>query len=274
MTTATHLYALPVHRQLDLRARHPHLTEQQISDLLGRNLANRGTTCQRLDKRRGHLPTVALLGDDGRWHLRLGNVMVCSAPARPFLNVDAPGPAPAAGSVIGHAHQLQWWSDGHRYRVEALSHDGVHGTATPVWEVTLTGHKRQPELVRPSERCQISVHEGDWDPCRLAPRSSWRVHRRTAYIDAGGRMCHTCGASLGQDLEYDRHTHLIRGVLCQECATHVSECPHPANCYLADYLNNPPAGHLRKRYYVGGNRSDRKPNLPLRLAEARLPTLL
>ncbi|WP_411098815.1 hypothetical protein [Streptomyces sp. x-45] len=259
MTSAHHLYALPEHRRLDLVDRFQDLSEQQISDKLGRNLDHFGTTCPRADKRRGHLPTVALLGDDGRWHLRLGNTMVCSVRARVFLDADAAGSAPGPGAVIHHEQWAHWWTDGHRYRIESPGpHIGTTGSRTVEWDVTLTGEEKRPDLVRPWERCQISVHEGDWDPCRIAPRGSWWVHRRTEYIDVGGRMCHACGDSLAQDLEYDRHTSLIRGVLCQECASSVTECPHPGGCYRADYLNSPPAGHLRRTYYVGGNRDDRK----------------
>ncbi|MFJ4680558.1 hypothetical protein [Kitasatospora sp. NPDC088783] len=72
-------------------------------------------------------------------------------------------------------------------------------------------------------------------------------------------MCHLCGDSLAQDLDYDRATLALRGVLCHYCSSHVDTCPHPDGCYRADYLNSPPAAGLGLRYNAGGNRRDRTP---------------
>ncbi|TLQ39259.1 hypothetical protein [Streptomyces marianii] len=250
MTSAHHLYALPKHRRLDLKARFPHLTEQQISDQLGRNLEARGAACARLDKRRGHLPAVAILGSDERWHLRLGTAMICSNAARIFLNLDVPAPTP--GTVIPHSFRA--FRSGPAGHVAEDDRAGVR----PDWDVVLTGQERRPDLVPRAERCPINLDQGDWAPFSQVPRSDWKGRKRNLYIAAAGPMCHACGDSLGQDLHYDRYTHLITGLLCNDCSSHVNECPHPSGCYQADYLNAPPAAHLKERYYVGGNRDDRK----------------
>ncbi|MFJ4680557.1 hypothetical protein [Kitasatospora sp. NPDC088783] len=71
--------ALPPHRRRDLAARHPALTPAQISAWIG----DPALACPRPPERRGHLPSAALLGDDGRWHLRTGEAMLCAAPAAP-----------------------------------------------------------------------------------------------------------------------------------------------------------------------------------------------
>ncbi|MBQ0888601.1 hypothetical protein KBZ94_27390 [Streptomyces sp. RM72] len=246
MTSAPHLYALPEHRRLDLKARFPDLTEQEISDRLGHALEQRGDACARWSQRRGHLPTTAILGSDGLWHLRLGTAMVCSNAARRFLDLDAPSPSP--GTVIPHSYRARF-------------HDGLVGLeqpGAPDWDVALTGEERQPDLVPRGERCPINLDQGDWAPCSVVSRSDWKGRKRNLYIAAAGPMCHACGDNLGQDLSYDRHTHLITGLLCNDCSSHINECPHATGCYQADYLNAPPAAYLKERYYVGGNRDDRK----------------
>lgn len=247
MTSAPHLYALPEHRRLDLKARFPCLTEQEISDRLGQELEHRGVACARLRQRRGHLPTTAMLGSDGHWHLRLGTAMVCSNAARPFLDLDVPAPAP--GTVIPHSFRV-------RFRDGRLG--GLERPGAPDWDVALTGDERQPDLVPRAERCPINLDQGDWAPCSVVSRSDWKGRKRNLYIAAAGPMCHACGDNLGQDLSYDRHTHLITGLLCNDCSSHINECPHVTGCYQADYLNAPPAAHLKERYYVGGNRDDHK----------------
>lgn len=252
MTSAPHLHALPAHRRLDLIARFPHLTEQQISDWLGRALEKRGVACTRLAKRRGHLPAVAILGSDELWHLRLGTAMVCSNAGRILVDFDAPPPEP--GTLVPHSHRVRFRTTDRAVHVP----DAVRSGTRPDWDVVLTGTERQPEIVPRSERCPINLDQGDWAPCRLVPRSDWKGRKRNLFIDAAGPMCHACGDSLGQDLHYDRHTHLITGLLCNECSSHINECPHSTGCYQADYLSGPPAGHLKERYYVGGNRDDRK----------------
>ncbi|MEO3976763.1 hypothetical protein [Streptomyces sp. CAU 1734] len=247
-TSAPHLYALPEHRRLDLLARFPQLDEEQISAWLGLTLAFRGPVCARLEKRRGHLPATAVLGSDERWHLRLGTAMVCSNAARILIDLDAPAPVP--GTVVAHSFRV-------RFRSGEQSSPPA-GAVRPDWDVVLTGQEREPDLVPRAERCPINLDQGDWAPCRVVSRSDWKGHKRNRYIAAAGTMCHACGDSLGQDLHYDRNTHLITGLLCNECSSHINECPHPSGCYQADYLNDPPAAHLRERYYVGGNRDDRK----------------
>nr|AHE40459.1 Endonuclease [Streptomyces sp. F12] len=247
MTSAHHLYALPEHRRLDLKARFPRLTEQQISDQLGRTLQLRGAACARSDKRRGHLPAVAILGSDERWHLRLGTAMICSNAARMFIDLDVPAPTP--GTVIPHSFRTRFPNGS-----VGLERPGYR----PDWDVVLTGQEQRPDLVPRAERCPINLDQGDWAPCSVVSRSDWKGRKRNLYIAAAGPMCHACGDSLGQDLHYDRYTELITGLLCNECSSHINECPHPAGCYQADYLNAPPAAHLKERYYVGGNRDDRK----------------
>ncbi|MEV6680671.1 hypothetical protein AB0N09_27975 [Streptomyces erythrochromogenes] len=186
----------------------------------------------------------------------MGGTLICSAPARAFLDLRSTPVGP--GAVVRHAQDFGWWTDGERYRVENTGLLGTTGWTSADWDFTITAEEQRPDLVQPTHRCQISVHEGDWDPYSAGPRSSWRAKFRTEYIAVGGRMCHACGDSLAQHLDYNRHTHLIRGVLCKDCSTHVTSCPHPSACYWGDYLNAPPAAHLRRRYHVGGNRDDRK----------------
>ncbi|MFK0047760.1 hypothetical protein ACIQU4_27465 [Streptomyces sp. NPDC090741] len=260
MNDAHRLFALPDHRRLDLTARYPHVSEQRLSDALEQALQRTGAACPRLDKRRGHLPTTAILGTDERWHLRLGNAVICSVPVRTQLSHDTVPARP--GDVIHHAQHFGWWTNGHTYRVENTGRPGSTGWTEAEWDVTLTSDEQRPDLVPPEHRCQVNVHEGDWAPYSNGPRSSWRAQYRNEYIAAGGDLCHACRTSLAQHLDYDRHTHLIRGVLCKDCSTHITTCPHPAGCHWADYLNNPPASHLRRRYHVGGNRDDRKHHSP------------
>ncbi|MDT9701622.1 MULTISPECIES: hypothetical protein [Streptomyces] len=238
MSSTPVLDALPLHRQLDLLAR-PNQGREALEAQLHARLDAYGASCARPPEQRGHLPTLAILGGDGLWHLQLGAVMICSGRYRPEPAPHSSALEPLDGTAIRHE---PWFA----FR-----------DARPVWDVRLTSEHQHPQHVPPGLRCPVRSEDGDWDPYRSPVRSNWKSRKRSRYIDAAGRMCHACGESLGQDLEYDRYTELIRGVLCQYCSGAVYECPHPDGCYRADYLNHPPAGHLRERYYTGGNRNDR-----------------
>ncbi|MEU8779766.1 hypothetical protein [Streptomyces sp. NPDC048606] len=72
--------------------------ELGLTARIPRDIQLLGPKCPRPGWRRGHLTTTAVLGDDGRRHLRLGTVMVCSVPARGQLDIS--NPQAASGATV------------------------------------------------------------------------------------------------------------------------------------------------------------------------------
>ncbi|OIV36973.1 hypothetical protein BIV57_13345 [Mangrovactinospora gilvigrisea] len=181
-------------------------------------------------------PRVAVLGDDGRYHLRTGPRMLCD-----------PG-GPAAGP-LEHRQWCHWWGDGIRYRLQpprgsaaAPGHDGVraHG-----WTVTLTDRVRDPIEVPLRERCPHQVRCGQWPP----PPSTTKAGRLRARLTSEfGPMCGACGSRLGTEVDHDHFAGAVRGLLCHRCNSGIDTCPHPTGCRWAEYLNHPPAAPLCLRY--------------------------
>ncbi|WIX83000.1 endonuclease domain-containing protein [Amycolatopsis carbonis] len=82
---------------------------------------------------------------------------------------------------------------------------------------------------------------------------------RNRLIATYGPTCMTC-PTLGDRVDHDHATGLVRGLLCNWCISRVDHCLHVDGCAFADYLTRPPATGLRIRYPNRG-RPARSPTL-------------
>lgn len=178
---------------------------------------------------RGDVPPVreAVLGDDGRYHLRVDGRQYCVRAGR-------------------HRQHCLWWTDGDRYRIQAPSGHprGEYGSSVLTWTVTFTDVVTDPALVSRSERCPVNAMVGEW-PAYLGGKQ-----RKTRQLLVGlfGPNCQTCHRRPGEFIDHDHATGLVRGLLCRYCNTWIDKCLHPSGCPWGDYLNAPPATYLRIRY--------------------------
>jgi hypothetical protein len=184
---------------------------------------------------------AAVLGDDGRYHLRLDGRFICAT----IWQGRRKPPPPA----LPHEQRCPWWSaDGIRYRVNPPTgvslQDGLHGRVTVRWAVMLTEHHIDPALVPKRGHCPINEARGNWPPyrdARLAPIVN-------ALVEALGPACHACHGALGVFVDHDPVTLQVRGLTCRHCNTTMDSCPHLSGCPWAAYLNNPPAAPLSLTY--------------------------
>jgi hypothetical protein len=150
---------------------------------------------------------VAVLGDDGRYHLRTGDRLVCATRGRHR----------AAAGGYPHKQWCYWWvGDTGEYRIQAPP--GVayeprrHRSRTVSWVVRLTGQTQPLALVAPGERCR---EEGTWQawPAHLTVATPLgRV--RLVLVEALGDGCHACRWWPGTMVDHDHFTGLVRGLLC------------------------------------------------------------
>jgi hypothetical protein len=74
---------------------------------------------------------------------------------------------------------------------------------------------------------------------------SRRGRLRARLVAELGPLCHACRQAPALAIDHDHFTGLVRGLLCRNCNAAVDRCPHVRGCRWAEYLNNPPAAHLR-----------------------------
>jgi len=240
---------------------------------------------------------VAVLGDDGRYHLVRDEVVLCTEVSynaqahaalgripRPDHPLDddarrARGEELIArlteleerfaaedrarhGGRVPHERRCSWWTDGTKYRMFAPA-------SAPIEQ----------------QRADLELRHVEWtvqllgegvDPTTVAPlhrcayvggRSVWPPYLggntrwsriRQSLIDLNGSQCHACGLRIGVIIDHDHFTGYVRGLLCSHCNAWIDQCPHLDGCPWADYLNDPPAAHLWLRHPKAHN--DRKHN--------------
>ncbi|WP_203935537.1 endonuclease domain-containing protein [Planosporangium mesophilum] len=187
---------------------------------------------------------VAVVGDDGRYHLVVNGEPQCA------VERERGDPAGA----VRHGQWCYWWTDGARYRVQAppgsWGPDGLicgeQGHLDVSWLVTLTDAVADPALVPVRRRCVDTTARGHWPGYQ---GSDTPLGRQRAQLAAAlGPRCHACRLRPGTDVDHDHFTGLVRGLLCEHCNSHVDKCVHVSGCPWADYLNDPPAAYLRLRY--------------------------
>jgi hypothetical protein len=177
----------------------------------------------------------AVPGSDGRYHLRVGGVIIC-------------GDGQSPGATIQHAALCWWCTDGKTYRVQDFIPEDAgpldHGSREVSWPVTLSGPAKDPALVPPRERCSVYVGSDMWPRFHGGQKGKLVV----ALVTALGGDCHACGDPAGSFIDHDHFTGYVRGLLCKGCNHIVDMCPHPSGCAYARYLNDPPASPLRLKY--------------------------
>ncbi|MFI7642949.1 endonuclease domain-containing protein [Nonomuraea sp. NPDC049400] len=185
--------------------------------------------------------SVAVLGDDSRYHLLLDGHYICSHPW--------PGRKKPPAGTLPHEQWCTWWTaDEQSYRVNppygTELQEGVWGTLDVRWPVRPLEIEADPAAIRRRERCAASQDDGRWPPFQgkiLGP-----IIR--ALIEALGPACHACGSRTGVFVDHNPDTLLVRALLCRHCNTWVETCPHPAGCVWGDYLNDPPTAFLGLTY--------------------------
>ncbi|MFF0629824.1 endonuclease domain-containing protein [Streptomyces sp. NPDC004296] len=179
---------------------------------------------------------VAVRGSDSRFHLRLGEQLVCGASHRRGGRVS-----------VGHQQYLGWWTDGSRYRIGTPFADGAflpgdRGSRDMRWRVWLTEETAEPSTIPQRQRCPVRARFGQW-PTHINP-STAKGRLRFQLVEAFGPMCAGCGDAYGVYIDHEHFTGLVRGLLCHYCNTHIDHCPHLSGCPWAAYLDNPPAAPL------------------------------
>lgn len=181
---------------------------------------------------------AAVLGDDGRYHLRAGpDALHCGDGwSRCMVNPD--------GRAV-HQQYCTWWS----YRTRSALHppathparDRGHRSRTVRWTLRLNQTGRPPETVPYGQRCPTNTRP--WPAFHDPATRMGRIRiQLTAEL---GRFCHACRRGPAFAVDHDHFTGLVRGMLCRVCNSHVDHCPHLSDCPYADYLNNPPAAPLQ-----------------------------
>ncbi|GLF98034.1 endonuclease domain-containing protein [Streptomyces yaizuensis] len=243
------LQDFPGHRRAALVGRSPSGAEiREIEAGLNEARGRIGASCSVTWPARG-VDAVAWEGDDGRWHLRLGDRMLCTG-HRDWGRSGAPAPAPQ-GSAIAHRREYHAFTDGVNFRIDLRGAVGdpdawKYLEGVGVWEVELTGEESRPELIAPRMRCPVNAYYGDWGS--YADPKQWKGRIRNYLTPLIGPGCHGCGRSPGVSIDHDHATGLVRGFLCVYCNTHIDSCPHPAGCEWAEYLNAPPALPYGRKY--------------------------
>jgi hypothetical protein len=210
---------------------------------------------------------VAVLGDDGRYHLLHNGVPACGGRPRADDPVD----------LIRHKQWCHWWADGTRYRVQAPASawaaDGglVNGQfveRVTSWIVRLTETVAIPGLVPVRNRCVDDTNRPSrWPGYQGGENPLGRLRARL--VREFGALCAACRRQWGTHVDHDHFTGLVRGLLCAGCNGAIDECPHASGCPFGDYLDHPPAARLNLRY----PRSPRAGPDPLARVEQRIAAL-
>ncbi len=179
---------------------------------------------------------AAILGDDGRWHLRGHEQWLCTWTRE--VAADA--------SQVPHDEFCPWWTDGATYRVSPpdgrVGGGGLSDSVQVSWTVAMTAEETDPTSVPPRQRCRSAR----WPPYSAAKSQVLKI--RSRLISEFGPQCAGCGMRAGVAVDHDHLSWIVRGLLCAECNTHIDDCPHLAGCPWATYLATPPAAALALRY--------------------------
>lgn len=200
---------------------------------------------------------LAVLGDDGRYHLVVNHELVCCAgrvpAARRRVQLDD-GRLQVTARRFRHELACRWWTDEATYRVHPPPTRGPVGGRLgqrPVsWLVRLTGDLSPPELVAGRRRCAATTTYPAlaWWPPHLDPAST-KGRIRARLVAELGERCHACGGGRGVFIDHEHNERRqVRGLLCRHCNSKIDGCLHLSGCAWAAYLDRPPAEHLGLRY--------------------------
>lgn len=157
---------------------------------------------------------TAVLGDDGRYHLRddTNGRLWC-----------VPKTRPETGARRGYRHR--WYPPGSTF--------------------FLTDTSAPPETIPLSQRCP---DVRGWPPHHNTGTKLGRI--RAALIDELGAACHACRGDYGVFVDHDHCTGIVRGLLCRRCNNCIDRCLHRSgrDCLWSDYLDSPPAAPMALVY--------------------------
>lgn len=186
---------------------------------------------------------VAVLGDDGRYHLRRDQDYTCGEHYKRLY----------PGGPIRHRDKCPYWADTEGRAFGELP-PGVPANRwkrMPVkWAVTMTEQTLDPQRVPRWRRC-VALDPSFWPVSPAEARTRGRDGRREVrrrLIDRFGTTCAACGHRAGDYIDHDHFTNVVRGLVCQYCNTWLDQCPHLSGCRWADYLNDPPAAGMKLQY--------------------------
>lgn len=191
--------------------------------------------------------TMALPGDDGRYHLVRDETVLCTG----LNGINRECHRRDTDTVPHHRH-CEWWYDGSRYRLtpprgttsEQLREYG--GSREVDWDVRFVKTPVDPSTVPPLQRCVYVGSRSDWPPYASTDTQIGQI--RQTLTEFGGHQCHACGLRIGILVDHNHLTGMVRGLLCHHCNAWIDKCPHLDGCPWADYLNDPPATNLHLRY--------------------------
>lgn len=189
--------------------------------------------------------TVAIVGDDGRYHLVRDGLVLCTELAafgRRFPVADY-----ATG--LPHWRRYEWWVDeegGHVPQTYAEPLDATRQWREVEWTVRLGAARVDPSAVPPAHRCLYVGSRGDWPPYVTGDTPLGWI--RQSVRELAGSQCHACGLRTGVIVEHDHRTGWVRGLVCHHCNVWLDVCPHAQGCPWAEYLNDPPATSLALPY--------------------------
>ncbi|MBF6328476.1 hypothetical protein IU452_08080 [Nocardia transvalensis] len=199
----------------------------------------------------------AVLGTDGRYHLRLGERLVCAE--RYVRGRDEP----AITGLTTHREDYHWWTDGTRFQEWAprlpdgtYDHDKVQWWECYDWPVELTTTVCRPGDVPWVQRCSTAESRVWWPEHKDPSGPIGQLFRQLS--NEFGRTCHACRYAPAMVVDHDHQTGFVRGLLCRRCNNGVDSCLHVSGCRWADYLNKPPAERLQLVYPTPGRARGRR----------------
>ncbi|WP_185149011.1 endonuclease domain-containing protein [Streptomyces sp. Ag109_O5-1] len=160
-----------------------------------------GVPCRLSGEPKPSSPRVAVLGDDGRFHLMSDGKLLC---------------AQGRTEQRWEHTQICSWTETSGGLLQGYRSDGTHESVAHTWLAQAADEGVPSTALRPEQRCQsdnytVTMHYWPPLPARTAP-----VRRmRAALVEALGPDCHLCDALPGAMVDHDYSTGMVRGPLTE-----------------------------------------------------------
>lgn len=93
-----------------------------------------------------------------------------------------------------------------------------------------------------------SMYEPSLPRLQTAKTDAWGMTIRQQLTEVHGVLCALCQVHVGEVIDHDHITGVVRGYLCNSCNSFADSCTHSNDCPVAEYLNCPPARELALLY--------------------------